>query len=204
VPPVQTSVEALLKELNQTIPVERGIKPIVTESIQTSVVPVYSFRPSPLADQLLRIETFALAFTLTAANDNIQWSSVPVPTLEVHRYFHIWVSHNHGSNRRFTLNVLQQRGTAGFIFASGREVEKDVPTGIRTNMLSPNGDLNRDSLNFGGTPLDMYPGMSFNVANLELLALLSVNTFQGIRLVMRGPEAVGGQDVTADYFANES
>jgi len=203
VPPVQTSVEGLLKELNQTIPVERGIKPIVTESIQTSVVPVYSFRPSPLADQLLAVETFFITFTLTGVNDTVQYSSVPVPASEVHRYHHIWVSHNHGSNRRFTLNVLEQRGTAGFIFASGREVEKDIPTGIRTNMLGAQGSPDRESHSWNGNPLDLYPGMSFNVSNIEGLAALNVTTFAGVRLKMRGPLEVGGADVTPDYFVNE-
>ena len=179
-------------------------KPVLFDNLRPQLQPVLNFQPAPLADALIQAEIFSNTLTLTGTNDKVEFITDPVPTFEVHRYFMIAIHQNHGSNRKFALNVRAQRGTVVAPFIDVREVLKDVANNVPTDLLSNNGDLDPATTNWNGNPLDLYPGMSLNVCSKENLSLLSTHTMSGYRLKMRGPETVGMIDVSAEVTATES
>lgn len=203
-PPIRQSVNGFLNETAQIIPVDRQFKPNLLQLQSSLLQPVLSFRAAPLADQLLGVEVFALTTTLVGAQTKIVWSSLPVPSEEVHRYVGLWVSHNTTALIQFALTTRTQRGQTGAIFASGRDARKGMGAGIRVNMLIASPDNSISALDWQSAPYDLYPGMSFQLESIDSLALLDTVTFQGYRLRMRGPVAVGGVDVTADITPTAS
>jgi len=203
-PPIRRSVNGYLNEAAQFIPVDRQTKPNLLEAQGSILQPVLNFRPSPLVDELLSVDVFALSTTLVVAQNSITWSSLAVPREEVHRYVALYVSHNHAGDREFRLATRGQRGSGVVIFFSGIDVRHNISTGQRVNMLCDQPTTTVGVCNKTNNVLDLYPGMSFQIDNSENLDLLSVVTIQGYRLRMRGPVADGGVDVSADISATPS
>jgi len=197
-PFIRGSINGLLQEYGELIPVDRQAKPSLLQNQFSGLQPTLNFRPAPLVDKLIRIEQFALAATFAGAEDTVNWTSTPVPLDEIHRYVLLAPSHNHGSARQFALDLRMQRASAPLIFSSGRMVLKSIQDSLRTNMLSTHGSADNESMSFYAPGFDLYSGMSWGLTNTQALAALSVVTLQGIRLILRGPAEFTGIDVSGD------
>lgn len=203
-PPLRGSLNGLLNEYSGLIPVDRGLKPNLLQAQPFVLQPVMSFRPSPLADQLLSVDVLALSTTIGAGETLIQWSSAPVPAEEVHRYMVLGVAHDFGAEREFRMVIRGAVGSGAANFWSAVVVRHNLPSGSRTDILGDQPGTSTGAINMKPRGVDLYPGMSFDINNSEVLAATNVVSLQGYRLRMRGPVALGGVDVSGDITATAS
>jgi hypothetical protein len=195
--PVTTSIEDLLKQFSGVLPVDKLSKPTVFSGLGTTLQPVLTFEPSPLASQLLRLEIFSAGLTLVGGQTLASFSSGNVPNGEVHRYQFITVQHGSGAPTNFTLKAIYRSSTqlqVGIGVIAHVDVKPDVPQ----NLLGTYGTTAALPLSWNGSPLDLYPGSFWQINNTQGLDVLTTLTCTGVRLVLRGPNLDFGAIVNSE------
>jgi len=203
-PPIRRSLNGLLNEYAGLIPVDQQLKPNLLVGQPRILQPTLSFRPSPLADQTVAIESGALSTALVGAENTISWASTPnVPSGEVHRYTMLGVGHNSATPEEFVLFTVYARGDLGG-FSSGLEAHKNIQSARRTNMLAGSSQSGADQHYYNNPHYDLYPGGSFLIFNSTLLDLLTDATLQFNTIRMIGPDTTGPADITDEVTASAS
>lgn len=203
--PVTTNIEEMLKSFSATMPVNTLSQPTVFQELIPAVLPVLTFDPAPLVSPLLRVEMFRQDITLGGGDNNVNFNTLAVPPLEIHRYYTLGIGNGDVPARVFLLKELYA-DSAGVTIAQTLMARVNINPGIAipTNMLATLFDSGTKPLNFHGVPFDLYPGGFWQINNESALGGGSSYFCMGVRLIYRGPAAPAPVNVTDDIFTSSS
>jgi len=194
-PAIRRGINGLLNEFASLVPVDPELIPTIFSQLSTTLQPTIGFNPAPLAAKTIRLEMFALTVTLGGGETGFTFTTgVAVPRGEVHRYWSVGVSHTNAVGRVIRLIERYQLFGSAAVFSSVAKRANSIGPNLRIDLLQT--DANGD---FIGQPLDLWPGGSIQVSNLDVFVATDIITVQGWRQILVGPDLRAPTDQSADF-----